>query len=183
MAQPQFRQDGFRCLGAIIAGGKSRRFGSDKALALVDGRPMLDHVADALAAQVDAMVICGRAWRGWPVLADYPVADFGPLGGLCAALDHARSGGYHAVLTAPVDVLPVPGDLLPLLAGETAAVFARQHLIGYWPVGYRDALVAHILSGGGKAFRAWLDGTDTRRIEEPTPMRNVNRQEDLPPLS
>jgi molybdopterin-guanine dinucleotide biosynthesis protein A len=183
MAQSQFQQDGFLCLGAIIAGGKSRRFGSDKALALVDGRPMLDHVADALAAQVDEMVICGKEWRSWPTLADYPVADFGPLGGLCAALDHASTRGYGAVLTAPVDVLPVPGNLLALLAGETAAVFGRQHLIGYWPVGYRDALVAHILSGGGRAFRAWLDSTDARRIEEPMQMHNVNRQEDLPPAA
>ena len=183
MAQPPFQQDGFRCLGAIIAGGKSRRFGSDKALAIVDGRPMLDHVAAGLAAQVDAMVICGKEWRAWPMLADYPVADFGPLGGLCAALDHAARAGYHAVLTAPVDVMPLPDDLLPLLAGETAAVFARQHLIGFWPVGYRDGLVAHILSGGGKAFRAWLDSTDVRRVDEPMPMVNVNRREDLPRAS
>ena len=37
-----------RVLGAILAGGQSRRFGSDKASASLDGKSLLDHVADAL---------------------------------------------------------------------------------------------------------------------------------------
>lgn len=169
------------CLGAILAGGKSRRFGSDKAKALIDGRPMLDHVIEALTPQVDAMVICGREWPGIVPLEDYPIAGIGPLGGLGAALDHAARGGYRGVLTVPVDVLPLPGNILGLLGDGSAAVFARQCLVGFWPTEYRDALMAHILSGGGHAFQAWLDSTDARRMPEPFAMSNVNRVEDLPP--
>jgi molybdopterin-guanine dinucleotide biosynthesis protein A len=49
-------------LGAIIAGGKATRFGSDKAAALLNGRPLIEHVADGLREQVDALIVCGRAW-------------------------------------------------------------------------------------------------------------------------
>ncbi|MBA3896663.1 MAG: NTP transferase domain-containing protein, partial [Sphingomonadaceae bacterium] len=59
-------------LGAVLAGGASRRFGSDKALAMRDGRPLIAHVVDALATQVDAVVVCGRDWGGLPSIADRP---------------------------------------------------------------------------------------------------------------
>ncbi|MFM2236672.1 MAG: MobA-like transferase domain, partial [Pseudomonadota bacterium] len=35
-------------LGAIIAGGKATRFGSDKAAAQLNGRPLIEHVAYGL---------------------------------------------------------------------------------------------------------------------------------------
>ena len=53
-----------RVLGAILAGGRSSRFGSDKALALIDERPMLDHVSERLAVQCDGLVVIGRDWPG-----------------------------------------------------------------------------------------------------------------------
>src|SRR3546814_6935480 len=40
-----------KLLGALIAGGQSRRFGSDKALAVIEGKPLLNHVIDALRSE------------------------------------------------------------------------------------------------------------------------------------
>ncbi len=54
-----------RLLGAVLAGGQSRRFGSDKALALLDGRPLIAHVIAALAAQTEAVIVCGKEWGDW----------------------------------------------------------------------------------------------------------------------
>jgi molybdopterin-guanine dinucleotide biosynthesis protein A len=166
-------------LGAILAGGKSRRFGSDKALVPIDGRPMLDHVVAALAPQVDALAICGREWPGLLTLPDHPLPGIGPLAGLCAALDHAVRNGFEAVLSVPVDVLPIPGDLRDLLSGNGPAVFERQYLVGWWPAACRDALEEHILSGGSHAFRAWLDLSGARTVVEPVAMFNINRVEDF----
>ena len=106
-------------LGAIIAGGQARRFGSDKAAAQVDGRALLDHVADGLRGQVDALVVVGRDWRGMESIADRPGPDQGPLGGICAALHHAQENGFDAVLTAGCDTLPVPEDLLSRLLNSS----------------------------------------------------------------
>ena len=45
----------------------SRRFGSDKAMARIDGVTLLDHVHAALLPQVDDIVLCGRGgWSGPP---------------------------------------------------------------------------------------------------------------------
>lgn len=102
-------------LGAIIAGGQSRRFGSDKALAEIAGKPLLQRVADALGSQTDALIVCGREWPGLVSVPDRPGPDQGPLGGICAALHYAADHGFDAVLTAGCDTLPVPGDLTALL--------------------------------------------------------------------
>lgn len=52
-----------RLLGAILAGGRSRRFGTDKAVAQWNGAPLLAHCVAALSPQVDHVVLCGREWE------------------------------------------------------------------------------------------------------------------------
>ena len=40
----------------ILAGGTSRRFGSDKALAVLDGKPLLSHVLERLSDQTSGLI-------------------------------------------------------------------------------------------------------------------------------
>lgn len=42
----------------VLAAGQGRRFGGDKLMADLEGRPVIDHVLDALAAYVFDSVIC-----------------------------------------------------------------------------------------------------------------------------
>src|SRR3990167_7470371 len=87
-----------RVLGAILAGGKAQRFGSDKAHALWRGERLIDRFAAALGPQCEDLVVCGREEPGFTSLPDRPEAGLGPLGGLNAALHHARDNGFDAVL-------------------------------------------------------------------------------------
>ena len=48
-------------LGAVLVGGRSSRFGSDKAQARWNGRALRDHAAAAIAGHVDAVVAVGGA--------------------------------------------------------------------------------------------------------------------------
>lgn len=167
-----------RILGAVLAGGRSVRFGSDKGAALWQGQSLLDHARMALAAQCDDIVVCGGEIRtvaaGAQVLADQPEPDIGPLGGLCAALLHARSGGFDAVLTAPVDALPVPADLLALLVGEGAAVAEGHWLFGLWPSDLAPLLEAH-LRAGKRSVLSWVEACNARQVHLPgPPPLNVN---------
>lgn len=166
-------------LGAILAGGRSRRFGRDKASEPLEGVAMLERVAAALAPQVNAIVVCGRSWPGFVSLADLPQPGIGPLGGLLAALTYAHRHGYSGVLSLPVDVLPVPNDLALRLIGPRPAVLQRQYLLGWWPACEAGELTDWVTTGG-RALHAWLDHRSVRRVVEPDGMININHPEDLP---
>ena len=165
-----------RILGAVLAGGASRRFGSDKALAPLAGAPMLDHVVKTLAPQVAELVICGRSWRSLRALPDAGAERIGPLAGLESALRHAAANGFDAVLTTPVDVVPLPHDLTARLAGPRAAVFEDQWLIGFWPA-QLHAPLARFLATGDRRWHAWMREAGAARIPEPHPLHNLNTRE------
>jgi molybdenum cofactor guanylyltransferase len=169
-------------LGAIIAGGQSRRFGGDKAAALVGGKALIQHAIDSLAPQVNALVIVGRAWGGHPSVEDHPFAC-GPLSGLCAALRSARDQGHDHVLTAGCDVLPIPPTLRSALEGDGAAVVAGQRLLGLWPSAMAGPLEAHIHAqsnhAANYALHHWIALSGARSVTLATPLHNLNTAEDL----
>ena len=167
-----------KVLGAILAGGQARRFGSDKAHALFAGARLIDRVAAALGAQCESVVVCGREEPGFHCISDWPEPGLGPLGGLAAALRHAEAGGFTHVLSAGVDVPDLPHDLAAILAGEGAAIVESQPVVGLWPAAALPALEA-FLGGGGRALYRFADAISARRVELLAPLMNVNRPEDL----
>lgn len=169
-----------RILGAVLAGGRSSRFGSDKALAMLpDGRTLLDHAIAGLAPHVEQVMICGRAAG----LADRPAPDMGPLGGLNAALHHAQAHGFAGILTTGCDMPVYPADLPARLIGEQAAILEGQQLLGWWPASLANALDAHLAEANNRSIYGWLDRIGARVVTVPgLALPNINRPEDLAAL-
>ena len=165
-------------LGAIIAGGAARRFGSDKAAALLAGVPLMDHIARALTPQVADIVVVGRQWPGLACIPDRPHADEGPLGGLCGALHHARSLGHRAVLCVGCDTLPVPSDLGVRL-GTGPAVVANQWLFGLWPTSLADVLDNWLAVQPDRSIKGWMRESRAVLVEFDTRFVNINTPEAL----
>lgn len=171
-----------RLLGAVIAGGQSRRFGSDKAEALWQGQKLIDHVVAALLPAVDELVICGRTHHDLASLPDRPAADMGPLGGLNAALHHARDHGFDGVLTAGCDTPLLPAELFArLLASGNAAYVARLPVIGYWPVALGVELAAFLAEDRKHSIRAFADLAAAQAVNW-AELANVNEPADLAAL-
>ncbi|WP_420144637.1 molybdenum cofactor guanylyltransferase [Sphingobium sp.] len=171
-----------RILGAVLAGGRSSRFGTDKALArLTDGRMLIDHVTASLSPHVAALVICGRSGG----LADRPRPDMGPLGGLNAALHHALAHGFAGVLTTGCDMPVYPEALPAALIGPDAAIVQDQPLLGWWPASLAPDLDTHLDCQDDRSIRRWaiaigarlitLRNLDLANLDLP----NINRPEDL----
>nr|WP_310523302.1 molybdenum cofactor guanylyltransferase [Polymorphobacter sp.] len=165
-----------KILAAILAGGRSTRFGTDKAQALHHGQPLVDHIIAALTPQSSTLVITGRNHPGHTSIADCPAPDLGPLGGLCAALHHAAANGFTHVLCAPCDTLDLPPDLTQRLA-PGPAVALGQRTIGLWPATLAASLTTH-LQGPDRSIRHWIAATNAREIDCGR-MRNINHPTDL----
>jgi molybdopterin-guanine dinucleotide biosynthesis protein A len=173
-----------KIFGAIIAGGKSRRFGSDKALALHDNRRLIDIVADSLIQQVDTVVICGRDLPGFQHLPDRPIPGLGPLGGLSASLHHANLNGYDAVLSVATDILPLPLELFGWLSNRSenntrATVVAGQHIIGLWPAALADRLDDHLAQENNRSIHGWIIASNAVAVDTGLIFHNINTAHDL----
>jgi len=124
--------------GVVLAGGYSTRFGdADKALAEIDGTPMLARVVDRLSAVVDGLVVSCRADQeaafdraiaeldlDVPVrFALDPNPDSGPLAGIAHSFDGIEST-YAAVVACDMPFVdPTFIELLfEQVVGHDAAV-------------------------------------------------------------
>lgn len=165
-------------LGVVLAGGKASRFGSDKALALLDGQTLLALAINRLAAWCDAVVVVGRTEAPVPCLPDWPRPDMGPLAGLAAALHHARDGGFAAVLSCGVDSLGLPDDL-PDLLKPTPAFLLGQPVVGLWPVSASSEVDALLQSDARHSMLAFAHAIGARAISLEAGPANINTPEDL----
>jgi molybdopterin-guanine dinucleotide biosynthesis protein A len=172
------RADPRNILGAIVAGGKSTRFGSDKALAQVDGRPLIDHVAQMLGGQSAQLIVVGREHPGLRAIPDQPGPDMGPLAGLAAALIEARALGLAAVLTAPCDAYDLPADLAQALYPYPAYV-ESQPVIGLWPATAADTAISMLKGKGTHSMRAFAEEIGARAVQLARKPANINTAADL----
>ena len=162
-----------RVLGVVLAGGQSRRFGSDKALAEIAGRTLLDRAVATLARQVDTVVVAGRS-----DVADRPRAGMGPLGGLNGAMHHAAEHGFDAVLSIPVDGFDLPDDLIAELApAPSYAVDAP--VIGLWPTAVRAELDAFLAQDQRHSMRDFAAQIGARAVSLSRLPVNINTPADL----
>jgi len=89
--------------GIILCGGRSRRFGKDKALLTIDGVPMVRRMAGRISPVVDEIIIAARDPAqheslaaisaipdGAEVVFD-PVLGYGPVAGILAGLSVSKS--------------------------------------------------------------------------------------------
>lgn len=167
-----------KILGAILAGGQSRRFGSDKAQAVFEGKALLDHVADALRPQCAELLVAGREWPGIISIADIPENGQGPLGGLAGALVYAKRNGFDAVLSCGCDLLGLPDDLAAQL-GDTPAIFDDLPIIGLWPVDVAETLAVWLSDPANRSVYRFANHIGARRVQTPPSITNVNHTSDL----
>ncbi|WP_397546997.1 molybdenum cofactor guanylyltransferase [Rhodothermus marinus] len=179
----------------LLAGGRSRRFGTDKARAVVDGTPMLQRVYETARVLTSHVLLSVRPDGDFyfdlvppevPRLLD-PVPDAGPLAGLVAGLRAARTPWLLALACD----LPFLNEatLRGLLAACSPDVDAvvpitpegrRQPLCALYRVETVRPVAEARLVAGGHALQALLDRLSFATLSvSDAPLRNVNTPDDL----
>jgi molybdopterin-guanine dinucleotide biosynthesis protein A len=196
---PQSLESG-KTLGVVIAGGRSVRFGGEKAAALLAGKPLLLWAAERLGRTCATVAINARPGTeaailahglGLPLLHDVPGDAAGPLSGVKAALLWAKQRGARGIAVSPCDAPLLPLDLFGRLiaaAGEGAAMAetseGHQPLCAVWPVGALARLMEVLANGAHPATWATLDSLGAVRVRFPddASFANINTRADLDAL-
>jgi molybdopterin-guanine dinucleotide biosynthesis protein A len=187
-------------LGVILAGGASRRFGADKAAALLGGRPLLEWVIERARLQVETLLLnangpeAGKEISNLERLADN-APDEGPLAGILAALAEAERRGVARVASFACDTPFFPRDTVARLAAAlqtSSADFAvascgasAHRVFALWPVSCRAQLEQAFASGTRslRDLEHWLEPTWADFAPEGgpdgDPFFNINTHDDL----
>jgi molybdopterin-guanine dinucleotide biosynthesis protein A len=178
----------------ILSGGLSSRFGSNKALAKLDGKRLVDQLIERLSLQTSAPIVINAPDEntyGLPnndFIADEVGDRLGPLAGIHAALTWAEQHGYQSVCTTPVDTPYVPQNFVSIMTSVRAPVIAsfagKYHPIhGASPVSLKPSLETGI-SSGMRAVMSWVDTLGATVLDfaefcENDPFININRPTDI----
>ncbi|MBT2582868.1 molybdenum cofactor guanylyltransferase [Planococcus sp. ISL-109] len=185
-----------RTVGILLAGGLSRRFGSPKAFAELEGKAFYEYAYEALAAVCDHVVVITRP----ELISRFPgtldvisdsrkFAGLGPLAGIFTAMSERPARQY----------LVLPCDMPFIGASETAAfmqlasednditaVRAGDHdipLFSLWNVRILDPLEKELEDGQlrvmvfmAKVQTDWLDSSAVGGLDA---FRNINKPDQL----
>lgn len=190
-------------IGAIVlAGGRSSRFGRDKLVEPIDGRPLLDHAIAAVQAVATDVVVVAAPGANPHVpegvrLTRDRVAFEGPLAGLAAGLAALDPSVERVVVVAgdmPSLVPAVLQRVLDLVAsGPGAAILGHDGDALPLPMAVRrggaERAVERLLGSGERRLRALTQALDaevvpesTWRFDDPTAatLRDIDTPDDLP---
>jgi molybdopterin-guanine dinucleotide biosynthesis protein A len=186
----------------ILAGGRSTRFGADKAGALLRREPLLEWVSRAVASAVAEVVVVRAPGQALPSvreavrIVDDEVAGQGPLAGMVSGLAAVRTSlAFVVSCDAPLlepGLVPLLADMssgfdvvLPVARGRTQPLCALYCVEPSLPA-LRAALARRELK-----VHAAIAGLRIREVEEAMlrtvdaelrSFRNCNTREDLAEL-
>ncbi len=189
-----------KVIGCILAGGRSSRFGTDKALVVWKGKTLLAHAIERLRPQVDEVIINTNSDASaymeleLPLVTDETDSFDGPLAGVLAGLRWAKASGAAQLVTAAVDTPLFPQDLAAAFLKQAGQkIIAAQSATGLhptfalWPVSIEPALASWLSTGQSRKMTDFLKSQSFETAQFPTadkldPFFNINTPEDLAAL-
>jgi molybdopterin-guanine dinucleotide biosynthesis protein A len=184
--------------GVVLAGGQGSRMGGvDKGLQPFRGKPMVAHVLERLAPQVDAILVNANrnveayGAFGHRVIADEIEGFAGPLAGFERGLAHATT---PLVVTAPCDSPFLPQDLVARLhealdanAAQLAVAKTGDQAHPVFSLMRRDvhASLRDFLGSGQRKIDKWYAALRIVEVpfdDEADAFLNINTREELSSL-
>lgn len=188
-------------VGLVLAGGRSVRFGGEKAVALLGGKPLLEWAAERLHSVCGTVAINVRPGTeaetlaralGYATLHDEAGDALGPLAGVKVGLIWAKEQGARTLAVSPCDAPSLPNDLYVRLlekAADGAALAetsdGRQPLCSLWPVSSLPAVRAALSGGAHPPTWQMLEQLAAVKVlfDEPAAFANLNTRDDLAALA
>jgi len=168
--------------------------GHDKGLVEFRGRPLIEHVIDAILPQVKGLIINANRnladyeRYGYPVVSDVLPDYQGPLAGMLTGVQHVST---DFVLFVPCDTPALPANLVQRLTAAMAEINTdicipndgeRNHAVIALVKRSQQGSLQDYLESGGRKVEDWVLAQPYSSVDFsdcPGCFRNLNRPGDL----
>ena len=186
-------------LGAVLAGGKSQRFGEDKSQVKLNGKLLIDYILSEIIDEFKEILIVSnnqikfKNYENISLINDFK-KDQGPLGGVLSAMKWAKekNNKYKWISTFPVDTPFFKKEILQKFLSEInlkeSKLFfiksnnTRHNIFGIWSIDLMKKLEDD-LNEGQRKVEVWANSVGVKIINmefiNQDPFFNINTKEDL----
>ena len=188
-------------LGAILAGGQSRRMGKDKLFLELNNKKLIEHTIDKVKKYLKQIIIITNqnndffSENNLITVNDCIEGQLGPLVGILTAMKWAKenSNKYSWVATFPCDTPFFPEDIIKSFIKESekkeslllsASSHGRKHnIFGLWSLDLYDKLENDLVNKKIRKVQDWTEKNKIKNLEfkfkDYDPFFNINTKEDL----
>tara|TARA_B100001123_G_scaffold58560_1_gene63062 strand:+ start:19 stop:642 length:624 start_codon:yes stop_codon:yes gene_type:complete len=188
-------------LGAILAGGQSKRMGKDKLFLEVNNKKLIEYTIDKVKKYLKQLIVITNqkneffSKNNLTTVKDCIEGQLGPLVGILTAMKWAKasSNKYSWVATFPCDTPFFPESIIKSFIQESkkkeslilcASSHGRRHnIFGLWSLDLCDKLENDLINKKIRKVQDWTEKNNIKNLEfkfkDYDPFFNINTEKDL----
>ena len=188
-------------LGAILAGGQSKRMGKDKLFLEFNNKKLIEHTIDKVKKYLKKVIIITNqnneffSKNNLTTVKDCIEGQLGPLVGILTAMKWAKENLNKCswIATFPCDTPFFPESIIKSFIEESekkeslilcASSHGRKHnIFGLWSLDLYDKLKDDLINKKVRKVQDWTEKNKIKNLEftfkDYDPFFNINTQEDL----
>ena len=188
-------------LGAILAGGQSKRMGKDKIFLELNNKKLIEHTIDKVKKYLKEVIIITNqdneffSKNNLTTVKDCIEGQLGPLVGILTAMKWAKENLNKCswIATFPCDTPFFPESIIKSFIKESekkeslilcASSHGRKHnIFGLWSLDLYDKLKDDLINKKVRKVQDWTEKNKIKNLEfkfkDYDPFFNINTEEDL----
>ena len=188
-------------LGAILAGGQSKRMGKDKLFLELNNKKLIEHTLDKVKKYLKKIIIITNQDNEFffknnlTTVKDCVEGQLGPLVGILTAMKWAKENLSKCswIATFPCDTPFFPESIIKSFIEESekkeslilcASSHGRKHnIFGLWSLDLYDKLKDDLINKKVRKVQDWTEKNKIKNLEfkfkDYDPFYNINTEEDL----
>ena len=188
-------------LGAILAGGQSKRMGKDKLFLELNNKKLIEHTIDKVKKYLKQIIIITNQDNEFffknnlTTVKDCIEGQLGPLVGILTAMKWAKEnlGKCSWIATFPCDTPFFPESIIESFIEESekkeslilcASSHGRKHnIFGLWSLDLYEKLKDDLINKKVRKVQDWTEKNKIKNLEfkfkDYDPFFNINTEEDL----
>jgi len=188
-------------LGAILAGGQSKRMGKDKLFLELNNKKLIEHTLDKVKKYLKKIIIITNQDNKFffennlTTVKDCVEGQLGPLVGILTAMKWAKENLSKCswIATFPCDTPFFPESIIKSFIEESekkeslilcASSHGRKHnIFGLWSLDLYDKLKDDLINKKVRKVQDWTEKNKIKNLEfkfkDYDPFFNINTEEDL----